>query len=133
MSKTNSYQPGIMIFREGEKGNCAYIVNSGAVELSKMGPNNKKIVVEIIRDGIFAVLPLVDNQPRQYTAIALEETQCTVITRKMFEERLSATDSAVRSVVRFLTRSLRDATNQLTKGEVLDFDSTEVKWTYMNE
>ncbi|MBT4889026.1 MAG: cyclic nucleotide-binding domain-containing protein [Rhodospirillales bacterium] len=128
MAQKNNYQTGTMIFREGEKGNCAFILNSGAVELSKMGPNNKKIVIEIIRDGIFAVLPLVDNQPRQYTAITLEQTQCTVITRKMFEERLSATDPAVRSVVRFLTRSLRDATNHLVKGDLQDFDLKEVKW-----
>ncbi len=113
------FDAGDIIFREGEPGEVAYLVEKGSVQLSKRD-THKSAVVEIIRDGIFALLPLVDNLPRQYTATAREETILTVVSRSAFEKRLSDCDPAIRAVVHYLTRSLREAGDRLTSGGVLD-------------
>lgn len=123
---TVSFSEGEIIFREGDVGEVAYIIDSGSVELSKKG-RMRVAVAEILRDGMFALLPLVDNLPRQYTATAREETTCTVITREAFEKHLSASDPAVRAVVHYLTRSLREATDRLAAGGSVDFQRGDTR------
>ena len=120
------FDAGDIIFREGEAGEVAYLVEKGSVQLSKRD-KYKSAVVEIIRDGIFALLPLVDNLPRQYTATAREETILTVISRSTFEKRLSNSDPAIRAVVHYLTRSLREASDRLTGGGVLDMERGDTR------
>ncbi len=113
------FEAGEVIFREGETGDVAYIVESGSVQLSKKS-NMRMSVVEIIRDGAFALLPLIDNLPRQYTATARQDTVLSVLTRDAFEKRLSTCDPSIRAVVHYLTRSLRQATDRLVGGGVLE-------------
>lgn len=116
-----TFKKGEIIFKEGEEGNVAYIVDKGSVELSKKGRMHKA-VAEIVRDGIFALLPLIDNQSRQYTAVAREDTVCTVITQESFEKHLSASSPVVRAAVHYLSRSIREATERMASGGVLDAD-----------
>lgn len=113
------FEAGEVIFREGEIGDVAYIVESGSVQLSKKS-NMRMSVVEIIRDGAFALLPLIDNLPRQYTATARQDTVLSVLTRDAFERRLLTCEPSIRAVVHYLTRSLRQATDRLVGGGVLD-------------
>ena len=120
------FEAGDVIFREGEKGDVAFIIEQGSVQLTKKH-KAKVSVVEILRDGAFALPPLIDNFPRQYTATAREHTVLSIITREGFEKRFSKSDPAIQAVVHYLTRSLRQATNRLMNGGVLEHKSGDMK------
>ena len=113
------FEPGDIIFREGEKGDVAFIIEQGSVQLTKK-LKTKISVVEILRDGAFALPPLIDNYPRQYTATAREPTVLSIISRECFEKRFSNCDPVIQAVVHYLTRSLRQATDRLMTGGVLE-------------
>ncbi len=113
------FETGDIIFKEGEEGDVAYIIEQGSVQLTKK-LKTKVSVVEILRDGAFALPPLIDNYPRQYTATARERTVLSIITRECFEKRFNSCDPAIQAVVHYLTRSLRQATERLMNGGVLE-------------
>jgi len=64
-----------VIFWEGEPGVGMYIIQNGAVEISKMRENGQKEVLAVLKDGdFFGELALLDESPRSATALALEES-----------------------------------------------------------
>ena len=123
---TLMFEAGEIIFREGDLGDVAYVIEEGSVQLSKKA-KMRTSVVEIVRDGAFALLPLIDNLPRQYTATARQDTVLSVLTREAFEKRLSTCDPSIRAVVHYLTRSLRQATDRLMGGGVLDQSNGDMR------
>jgi|GEM_PF-2291342 len=117
--ETHEFQSGDVLFKEGEDSNTGYIVLSGSIELSKRG-HMKVDVAEIVRDGFFGLLPMIDGKPRNYTAKAREKTVCMVIPRQVFLKLLNNSDPIIQAALHNLTRSLRQATSRLTTGGVLD-------------
>ena len=120
------YEAGDIIFKEGEEGIYAYILEEGSVELSKADRGRLQIS-EIIREGVFGLLPLIDNKPRQFTARARTKVRLTPICKDRFAKRMEASDPVVQSVVRVLTKSFREATDRLSSGGVIDVDRGDAR------
>ena len=63
-----------IIFKQNDKGDCAYIVESGQV-LIYLTENSEEIPLSSIRPGeIFGEISLLDNQTRSASARAVENT-----------------------------------------------------------
>jgi len=65
------FPPGEIIFKEGETGRrCAYLVESGKVEITKSVPGGgePQVLGHISAGGIFGEMALVDNKPRMAQA-----------------------------------------------------------------
>ena len=63
-------QVGDRIFKEGEKGHLAYIVQSGEVEIFKVIDGVETVPGRIGQGGIFGEIALIDSQPRMADARA---------------------------------------------------------------
>ncbi|MFQ5444277.1 MAG: cyclic nucleotide-binding domain-containing protein, partial [Nitrospinales bacterium] len=62
---------GSKIFRDGEPGNCAYLIEKGSVEISSHR-KGKKIVLATLSEGeLLGEMALIDNSVRSATATAL--------------------------------------------------------------
>ena len=73
---------GTKIFREGEPGSFAYLIESGKVEISSLN-HGQKIVISTLGPGdMFGEMALIDNLKRSATATALEN--CDVIDSPQF-------------------------------------------------
>lgn len=109
---------GHVIFKEGEVGQEAFIIDSGMVQIFKTGPNGEKIVLATIGRGeIFGEMALVDNQPRMAAAEATENSMLVVIPRSEFQARLDRTDKVTHKLIGVLVnrcRSLADEVKSLT-------------------
>jgi CRP-like cAMP-binding protein len=68
-----SYSAGSVIFSEGQKRDCMYVVKAGEVDLSVRGQLAETVSV----DGFFGELAMIDDSPR--TATAMAKTDCTLI------------------------------------------------------
>ena len=67
------FSKGDKIFREGEPGSCAYLIESGSVEISAMN-HGAKITISTLGPGeIFGEMALIDNRRRSATATILED------------------------------------------------------------
>lgn len=112
--KLQTISKGKSIFFEGSGAGEVYLVRSGLVEISQKSANGEKMVLKTVgKNEIFGEMALVDNMPRSATAIALDDTECYVMSRKMFEEKLEKLDPFVRGIFRVLSHTIREANQKL--------------------
>lgn len=100
-----TYQEGDRIFKEGDDGNFAYLVQSGAVEIFK--ESEGKIITMVGPGGIFGEMALIDNKPRAASARAAGGTTVIMINRAMFNEKLKKADPFVRGLLKILAENIR--------------------------
>ena len=102
------FREGEVVFREDDLGNSAFLVEYGAVEVSKT-VDGEKVSLATLRQGeMFGEMALIDDSPRMASAQALENTSVVVIPRAVFETKLGATDRFVNGLVHVLAANLRN-------------------------
>ncbi|MBN1129152.1 MAG: cyclic nucleotide-binding domain-containing protein [Chitinispirillaceae bacterium] len=113
------FKAGEVIFSENSESDGMYIVESGKVRVFTHAPADKENVeVDLCSLGpnsMFGEMALIDNGKRSATVQAMEETICTVITKKMFEDQLEQIPSWMVNLIRILVIRLRE-TNERLKG-----------------
>lgn len=103
-----SFQSGTVIFREGEHGSSAYLIQEGIVEiLVNFGTPEQKSIGEINKGGLFGEMALIDDKPRMATARAKTAVTVILASRMMFSRKLEATDPFIRGMVRVLSNHIR--------------------------
>jgi CRP-like cAMP-binding protein len=110
------YAPGEIIFKEGEIGRrCAFLVQSGRVEISKRSPDgSEKLLGAIGAGGIFGEMALVDNKPRMAMAKASEATAVVIVTEAALEAKLRKADPFIRGLLNIFVRNIREMADRLT-------------------
>lgn len=96
-----------IIFNAGDEGDCAYIIDSGRVQIfiEKLG---LEIPVNVLGVGeIFGEMAILDRSPRSASARALNEVQVSVVSRTQFEQRIEQADPIVKLLVSILLKRLR--------------------------
>ncbi len=70
------------IWRIGDPGNNAYVVRSGAVEVSVIDEDAQEVLLETASEGeVFGLASMLETTEHRTTAIALEETHCIELSR----------------------------------------------------
>jgi diguanylate cyclase len=93
------YVAGELIFREGESGDCAYIIESGNVAIFMAAQGDEKAVGQVSCGEIFGEIALLDSQPRTATAKCVEKTVLIPIQRKMVNTLLEKADPIIRNLL----------------------------------
>ncbi|MDX2102699.1 MAG: cyclic nucleotide-binding domain-containing protein [Alphaproteobacteria bacterium] len=101
------YAAGAVIFQEGRPGSDAFIVESGAVEISRTSGDRKVVLGTIPAKGIFGEMALIDDKPRLATATAVGPTVCIVIPKAQINEMMAASPPFIRAVVKILIANIR--------------------------
>ncbi len=104
------YGSGEVIFREGERGDCAYLVKEGSIEIYKTIDGKEKVLGAIGKGGIFGEMALVDDTPRMAASRAVETTQLVVISRMMFNQKLEKADPFIRGLLNIFADNIRRMT-----------------------
>jgi len=105
---------GEEIFRMGDRGRNAYIIEKGKVEVSFLRDGKKHIVAELGDGEIFGEMSMIDDAPRSATVTALIDTEVVVIQRSRFQRPLTATDPLTNMLLRVVLTRFRDAQRQLS-------------------
>lgn len=107
------YPAGTVIFCEGSPGYRTFIVQSGLVEISKVGPRGEKVIGYIGGGEVFGELAPLDGEPRMASATAIKETVCIVMPERLLRAHLAGADQFVRDLLFVLVRGLRQVTQDL--------------------
>lgn len=103
------YAQGEVIFREGEPGDCAYLIEEGNVEVCI----NQTEQINIIGKGeLFGEIALLDRQPRTATVRALDNTVLVPIQRTLVNELLEKTDPVIRHLLVTILERFRTQSHQ---------------------
>lgn len=104
------FYAGDAVFREGEAGGRAYLIERGRVEISKAVDGRREVLGFIDFGGLFGEMALVDDEPRMATAMAVEDTVCVVISRADFQRRMAGADPLLRGLLRIFVKNIRAQT-----------------------
>ncbi len=101
------------LFREGEAGDTAYIIEHGRVEISLLRDGRKVVVAELGPGNLLGEMALIGAGTRSATAIALEETRVAIIHRDQLDTALHDADPVVRLFMRVLLERFHEASARL--------------------
>ena len=108
-SEALSFKAGQIIFREGDRGNELYVVQSGSVQLSV----GDRIIETLSENGIFGEIALIDDTPRNATAKAVTDASVVPVGEKQFLFLVRETPFFALNVMRVLARRLIAANKML--------------------
>lgn len=112
-----TFNRGIVIFREGDPGDCMYDVYSGKVGIyTAYGEPDQKLLMEYQPDQYFGEMGLLEHAPRSATAVAIEnDTSVAVITEESFGEFFEKNPARVLMVMQQMSRNLRRRTDDFVE------------------
>jgi len=88
MKRVRVFRPGDILFRPGDRGESAYLILSGKVEIVKNHPERIERIALFEKGRIFGEMSLVNEKPRSVTARAVTETRLEIVDRDGFEEMI---------------------------------------------
>jgi hypothetical protein len=83
-------QPGQILFRQGDAGDCAYFIRTGAVEVLRGDPGRETVVARLGPGQFFGEMALLSSEPRNATIRAAETCSLSVLGKRNFETLLEA-------------------------------------------
>lgn len=122
-----SFAKGTSIFKEGDRADAAYIVESGSVQIFKMVSGRKVVLGTIHPWGMFGELGLIDNSPRMAGAYVVEDATCMVVSKDSIERMLDNAPDALRILIQSLVQIIRTAGQDLAEAryQLLETARTE--------
>lgn len=104
---------GADVFREGDFGSCAYLIERGRVEISLDRDGERVVLAERAAGEIFGEMAIIDNQPRSATVTAAEDCEFLIITREQLNRRIEDCDPILRVCLNVVLERFRATMEQL--------------------
>ena len=102
------YDDDQFIFRQDERGDQAYIIKSGNVEILKETTKGNKLLRTLGKGALFGEMALIDDQPRMASAKTVGgPVEVLVINRRTFKTRIDGVDPFIRGLLSILTNTAR--------------------------
>lgn len=99
---------GAAVFKEGDPGDRAYVVQEGVIEILRNDQNGIPVVLGTVeKGGIFGEMALIDDQPRMATARAVVATTVITVPRNVFSMKLAKCDPFIRGLLGIFVRNIR--------------------------
>ncbi|MGE5545791.1 MAG: Crp/Fnr family transcriptional regulator [Solirubrobacterales bacterium] len=102
-----TFAKGTVIFREGDKGGEAYLVQQGAVRIFK-SVGGRRITLGTCKPfQIFGEMALIDDAPRMAAAETVEDTVCLVVSKATIRDMLDLAPPGLTNVLNSLIATMR--------------------------
>lgn len=110
---SRKYSQGDVIVKEGEQAVAFFVIASGEVEITKAGTSLNKLGA----GDAFGEMALLDGSPRATSVIALEDTECLVMTRWDFTAELRTSPTIGNALLPVLSMRIRELEDRLRELE----------------
>lgn len=102
-----------VIFGEGTRGDSAYLLKEGRVEISKMMDGKKKVFAILNPISMFGEMAiLLGDEKRTATAVALEDSKVVEVKKDDFEEYIRQSPAMISTLLNVLVHRLKTATSK---------------------
>ena len=102
------FTSGQQIFKYGDVGDCAYLIEEGMVEVLVVKQDKEHRIRLIGKGELFGEVSLIDYQPRTATVRAVERTVLVPIPRKLMEGLLEKSDPVLRHLLLVILERFRN-------------------------
>ncbi len=107
------YQDREIIVRQGEHGDCMYVVQEGQVEVLLETAQREERLAELGPGDVFGEMALFEREVRSATVRALGEARVLTVDRKGFLRRVHEDPSLAYRILQTMSRRLREANARL--------------------
>ncbi|MDH4031151.1 MAG: cyclic nucleotide-binding domain-containing protein [Chromatiales bacterium] len=111
------YKDGEIIVREGDSGDCMYVVQKGRVDVVTQSGNREIVLRSLARNDFFGEMALFERDLRTSTARAVGEARILTVDRRTFLRGISEDPSLALRMVRIMSHRIKDLTARLTAYE----------------
>jgi EAL domain-containing protein (putative c-di-GMP-specific phosphodiesterase class I)/CRP-like cAMP-binding protein len=111
------FPAGTEIFRSGDLGNCAYIIDEGEGEIGIPLNAHQTIHNRLGPGELFGEMALIDDHKRIGSARALSDTVMRVITSNQILDRLHHSDEVIAFILRITLMRYRHLLQQMRRAE----------------
>lgn len=119
------FRQGQTVYAEGDACDCAYIIASGTVEVSRAAGDSTVPIAHLHNGQIFGEVGVIRNKPRSTTARAATDVTLLTITKQDFDTALGDKNPLALTLLRMLCERLSDATQRIYEG-LLDSGSAAI-------
>ncbi|MDR2468267.1 MAG: Crp/Fnr family transcriptional regulator [Spirochaetaceae bacterium] len=114
------YSTDCPVFIEGESGDELFIIQSGAVKITKV-INNDEVILALLKPGdIFGEMSILESKARSASAIAFEETTLMVVQKQNFEGMAATQPQVIARLTRLLAERIWFSYKQLENALIKD-------------
>ena len=121
-----TFKKGAFLFHEGDAGDCAYLIESGSVEILIKRNGHNVSVRKSGQGALIGEIAVIDAKPRAFTVQAVEDCEVIEISRKDFMRRLEQSDPVVRMIMDVVARRYRDIVGGADRLSMLGSDGAIV-------
>lgn len=102
-----TFAKGTVIFREGDKGTEAYLVQQGSVRIFKTVSGKRITIGHCKPFQVFGELALIDDAPRMAAAEAAEDTVALVLNKSAIRHMLDDAPPGLTNLLQSLIATMR--------------------------
>jgi CRP-like cAMP-binding protein len=103
------FRAGEVLFREGERGEDMYVIQSGLVQILKRVGDDERPLATLGRGEFLGEMAILNGKPRTATAVVLEDAKCLVIDAVTLEQMIANNAEIALRLVKKLARRLDSA------------------------
>jgi CRP-like cAMP-binding protein len=104
---TRTYPEGAVIVRQGDTSMAVYVVLSGRVGIAGESDAVREPFSELAAGSVFGEMGVLDDAPRSATVVALEPTECALLSRWDLERPLHTEPAFAVALLRTVNERLR--------------------------
>jgi CRP/FNR family transcriptional regulator, cyclic AMP receptor protein len=118
IATNETYEDGQIIFEEGSHGDWIYVIESGAVELSKAVAGGRAVIAVLQPGEIFGEIAFLAHIPRTATARAVGETTVGLFDRAFLDPEYNKLSQHFQIILRTLSLRLKRTTELLLEHNI---------------
>jgi CRP-like cAMP-binding protein len=109
-----NYKSGQTLVKQGDSGVGLYMVVSGKVKIVKETINGEALEIAVQGPGdFFGEMTVLDNAPRSASVIAVEDTDCLLLTSWDFRARLEVHPEIALDILPIVVKRFRETNEKL--------------------
>ena len=112
-SERLTFDQGAELFREGDRGDSAYLILKGAVDILVSSPNGPVVVATLNENNIVGEMALLCEMPRTATVTAKEPLDTLKIKKELFFQMLRDIPQMTLEIMRELAVRLHNVNKEL--------------------
>ncbi|MBI3667708.1 MAG: cyclic nucleotide-binding domain-containing protein [Acidobacteria bacterium] len=109
------YQEGEIVVRQGEVGDCMYVIQSGKVEVVLESEGKEICLAELGEGDFFGEMALFEKDVRSATVRPLGEARILTVDKKMFLRKIHEDPSLAYRIMQKMSRRIRKLNSELMR------------------
>ena len=109
------YQDGEIVVRQGDSGNCLFVIQEGQVEILVEQEGREILLRDLGPNELIGEMAVFENEVRSATARARGTARILTLDKKNFLQRISEDPSLAFRIIETMSRRIRDLSQQIAE------------------